>query len=43
MVGRELFERVVNHAVSAEEALDRAANTAHLKADKQRRPARCEP
>jgi hypothetical protein len=41
MVGRDLFERVVNHAMSAEEAVDRATNTAHLKADKPRRPTRC--
>ena len=42
MVGQELFERVVNHAVRAEEsAPDRATSTSHLKADKQRRPARC--
>lgn len=41
MVGQELFERVVNHAVRAEEAgPDRATSMSHLKADKQRRPAR---
>lgn len=42
MVGRDLFERVVSHAINAEEAaVDRATSTAHLKADKQRRPPRC--
>jgi hypothetical protein len=40
MVGRELFERVVSHACNAGEDDERAANTAHLKADKQRRRPR---
>ena len=43
MVGRELFERLVNHAYSATEEEERAANTSHLKPDKQRRRPRCEP
>jgi hypothetical protein len=42
MVTLDLFERVMNHAMSAEEAGERDnASTAHLKADKPRRPARC--
>ena len=43
MVGRELFERVVNHACAGGEDEERAANTSHLKPDKQRRRPRCEP
>ncbi len=42
MVTQDLFERVMSHAMSAEEAGERDnASTAHLKADKPRRPARC--
>ena len=43
MVGRELFERVVNHACAGGEDEEHAANTSHLKPDKQRRRPRCEP
>ena len=43
MVGRELFERVVSHACVAADDEERAANTSHLKPDKQRRRPRCEP
>ncbi len=40
MVGLDLFERVVNHAAALQDNADRAVSTAHLKADKRRRPAR---
>jgi hypothetical protein len=40
MVGRELFERVMSHAYNATEDEERAANTSHLKPDKQRRRPR---
>jgi len=43
MVGRELFERVVSHAMAAAEGAERPVNTAHLKANKSRPLRRCVP
>ena len=39
MVSLDLFERVVNHAAALQDGADRSTSTAHLKADKRRRPA----
>jgi hypothetical protein len=38
MVSLDLFERVVNHAAALQDGADRSVSTAHLKADKRRRP-----
>ena len=38
MVSLDLFVRVVNHAAALQDGADRSTSTAHLKADKRRKP-----